>query len=211
MPQLRRLPSGWQLPEFNGLHGSPPVESTATELSEVEFYWVGSEARIAGTLVHRWLHMIATHQDGGEPALPNQVSAVTRHWLRGMGIRNDSADTICERVAGALASMLDDEQGRWLLSGQGAAELALSGLFEGELISVVLDRVRIDADGTHWIVDYKTSTHEGGSIDAFLDAEIVRYSPQLQKYRHLYQGYAGVDARCALYFPLLRKFVPVSL
>jgi hypothetical protein len=142
---------------------------------------------------------------------PPQVQVVTRHWLRGMGIRNGTADEICSRVESALSRMLDDDKGRWLLNGDGSAELALSGILDGNLCSVILDRVRIDDDGTHWIVDYKTSSHEGGDLDAFLDAEVVRYTPQLQRYRQLYLGYAGIDAQCALYFPLLKKFVQVPL
>lgn len=74
----------------------------------------------------------------------------------------------------------------------------------------MLDRVRIDDDGTHWIIDYKTSTHEGGNLQGFLDAEIARYTPQLHKYAAIYSAWAGVQPRCALYFPLLRKFVEVQ-
>jgi ATP-dependent exoDNAse (exonuclease V) beta subunit len=77
--------------------------------------------------------------------------------------------------------------------------------------SIVLDRVRIDEEGTHWIVDYKTSSHEGGDLANFLSAETDRYRPQLSKYAELYRNYAGVDVRCALYFPLLQEFVEVTL
>ena len=77
--------------------------------------------------------------------------------------------------------------------------------------SVVLDRVRIDDDGTHWIVDYKTSSHEGGDLEKFLTAESDRYRLQLTRYAELYGSFAGVDARCALYFPLLQEFVEVEL
>ena len=31
--------------------------------------------------------------------------------------------------------------------------------------SIVIDRVRIDDEGTHWVVDYKTGTHEGGDLE----------------------------------------------
>ncbi len=79
-----------------------------------------------------------------------------------------------------------------------------------DIESVVLDRVRIDEHGQHWIVDYKTSTHEGGNLAGFLHAETERYRPQLRKYRAIYQAYAGVTAGCALYFPLLRSFLEVD-
>jgi ATP-dependent exoDNAse (exonuclease V) beta subunit len=73
----------------------------------------------------------------------------------------------------------------------------------------VIDRVRVDDDGTHWIVDYKTSSHEGGSLAEFLASESERYRPQLRRYADIYRNYAGVEVRCALYFPLLQEFVEV--
>ena len=110
----------------------------------------------------------------------------------------------------ALDGILEDDKGRWVLDGDGHAELGLTGVYEGEIESVVLDRVRIDEDGAHWIIDYKTSSHEGGNLKGFLDAEIARYSPQLRKYATIYSAWAGVKPRCALYFPLLREFVEIQ-
>ena len=111
----------------------------------------------------------------------------------------------------ALRATINDERGRWLIDGPGEAELALSGVYDGEVTSVILDRIRIDEQGVHWVVDYKTSTHEGGNLQSFLDAEVTRYTPQLQKYQQLYRAYSNADVRCALYFPLLQEFVPVPL
>ena len=71
--------------------------------------------------------------------------------------------------------------------------------------------MRVDEADTHWIVDYKTSTHEGGDLERFLSEETRRYRPQLEKYAELYSKYAGVEPRCALYFPLLQEFVEISL
>ena len=70
--------------------------------------------------------------------------------------------------------------------------------------------MRVDDNGVHWIVDYKTSTHEGGNLPGFLDAEVTRYRPQLRKYAAVYGAWAGVEPRCALYFPLLGEFVEVQ-
>ena len=111
----------------------------------------------------------------------------------------------------ALERLGGDTRGRWLLQGDGHAELALTGVVEGRIEAVAIDRVRIDDDGVHWIVDYKTSTHEGGDLDGFLAAEADRYRPQLARYAEIYGNFAAVEARCALYFPLLQKFVEVDL
>ena len=178
----------------------------APAADEVEFYWVGTEARIAGTLVHRWLEFLVAARDASGSVQDRRP--VTSRWLREMGISGESADRIHERVEQAVTATLDDERGRWLLDGPGHAELGLTGLYDGEMASILLDRVRLDGD-VHWIVDYKTSSHEGGNLGGFLDAEVERYTPQLQKYAAIYGAWAGVKPRCALYFPLLREFVEV--
>ena len=174
---------------------------------EVEFYWVGAEARIAGTLVHRWLELMATGRADRDPAVDRHP--VTIRWLRETGIAGPAAVAVAARVTEALARILADERGRWLLNGEGHAELGLTGLHLGEVNSIVLDRVRID-DGVHWIVDYKTSVHEGGNLQGFLAAEVERYSPQLRKYAAIYRAWSGEEPRCALYFPLLQAFVEVE-
>jgi len=126
-----------------------------------------------------------------------------------MGIGDDMQSGIADRIHAALDGISSDEKGRWILDGEGHAEFGLTGVFEGEIESVVLDRVRIDENDEHWIIDYKTSSHEGGNLQGFLNAEVERYSAQLQKYAAIYGAYSGKQPRCALYFPLLREFVEV--
>jgi ATP-dependent exoDNAse (exonuclease V) beta subunit len=65
--------------------------------------------------------------------------------------------------------------------------------------------VRIDR-GVHWIVDYKTSSHQGGDLGQFLEQESVRYHRQLQKYATLYRRIVDAPVKTALYFPLLQEF-----
>ncbi len=210
-PELRRIKSTWALPEIAQLPG-PGTSSAAPETGQaVEFYWVGSAARIAGTVVHRWLQMAADGRIRLETGDLDALRPVSDRWLREMGLGGDKASAVRERVERALESILLDEKGQWLLNGPGHAEFALSGLVSGNIESGIIDRVRIDDDGTHWIVDYKTSTHEGGNLEGFLQAESDRYKPQLTRYADLYRTYSGAPVRCALYFPLLQKFVEVDV
>ena len=204
-PVRQRFASAWSLPEIPRLPGHGHVDEETPVSDEVEFYWVGTEARIAGTLAHRWLELLVA--GGGKAAAVDDRRKITLRWLREMGIGDDAATQIADRVEEAVSGTLEDERGRWLLDGPGHAELGLTGIHDGAVASIVLDRVRIDEDGSHWIVDYKTSTHEGGNLQGFLDAEVERYLPQLEKYAAIYGAWAGVTPRCALYFPLLQAFV----
>ncbi|MDH3613409.1 MAG: UvrD-helicase domain-containing protein [Gammaproteobacteria bacterium] len=211
MPVLRRFERPWKTPAAPPLPGEPDAVKAAAEILPVEFYWVGAGARLAGTLVHRWLQMAADGRIDLQANGRGPIQHASERWLHKAGLNADAITPIIDRVDAALRGIITDEKGRWLLEGEGHAELPLSGVINGRVESVVLDRVRIDGDGNHWIVDYKTSSHEGGDLAGFLAAETDRYRPQLAKYAELYRNFANVDVRCALYFPLLQEFVEVRL
>jgi len=65
----------------------------------------------------------------------------------------------------------------------------------------MMDRVLRDCQGRRWIIDFKSSRHEGAGIEDFLDEECKRYEGQLN-------GYAAAfdDAFLGLYFPLLKAW-----
>jgi ATP-dependent exoDNAse (exonuclease V) beta subunit len=77
---------------------------------------------------------------------------------------------------------------------------------EGELRNAVIDRSFIDAAGDRWVIDYKSGTHGGGSLEEFLEREMRRYAPQLRLYRELASRTGPEPVRAALYFPLLGVF-----
>jgi len=208
LPRLRRFSRRWEVP------GAPPVPGTFEVVHErgdtVDYDWVGSGARLAGTLVHRWLQRVAE----GLAAIDDYAAAESRslfdRWLNESGAATAIRAEVIGRAHAALAAMADDARGRWLVSGEGYSELSLTGVVEGEVLTGVIDRVRIDA-GEHWIVDYKTSSHEGGDLEGFLAAESERYRSQLARYKTLYEGWSRGAARCALYFPLLARWVEVDV
>ncbi|MDE0330119.1 MAG: hypothetical protein OXI78_13695, partial [Anaerolineaceae bacterium] len=103
------------------------------------------------------------------------------------------------------------ETGRWTLElhDDAASELPLSLQEDGRTRSLILDRSFVHA-GERWIVDYKTSRHEGGDLDAFLDEEERRYAPQLERYRLAMQARESRPIRTALYFPWHSAFREVT-
>ena len=209
-PDLRRLtvapPSN--APDLPGSRESH-VRSAPGNESKIEYYWVGSAARHAGTIVHRWLQRmsdgITTNDD------KDTLRRISRLWARGLSVPEDEIEAVCDRAALALDQITSDEKGRWILFGDGTTELAVSGVIDGRVETVIIDRIRIDDAGVHWIVDYKTSTHEGGDLEGFLEHEADRYKAQLEKYAAIYSKLTDAPVRTALYFPMLQKFheVPV--
>jgi hypothetical protein len=205
-PPLRRLPADWQpLP----LPRAPEVVSRAvvraTAAATVEFDWATETARHVGTVVHRELQRAA--RDGLQPdAADPRARARWDHELAELGVPRELRAPAAERVASAVGRTLADERGRWLLDAThpgSATELALTGRVGSEIVSVVIDRTFVDASGVRWIVDYKTSRHEGAGLEAFLDSEQERYRPQLERYATLMRKLAPGPVRLGLYFPLL--------
>ncbi len=210
-PSFRQFATEWKLPDAPALpEFAKPATTDNADDRQVEYYWVGSSARHAGTIVHRWLQKIADGQVSIDEQGLSTLRPATQQWAERLGVASQEIDEVCDRVEQALRGILSDSQGRWVLFGDGHAELPLTGVWNGNIESVVVDRVRVDDNGVHWIVDYKTSTHEGGNLKGFLNQESERHRPQLQKYAALYGEITNAPVRAALYFPLLQEFVEVE-
>ena len=201
---LRRLAPAWVLPEAPPALAWHAPSETARAQDEVEYSWVGETARHVGSVVHRWLQTIAEDElNGWDAARVAAMHAAFRNELAARGVEDAQLAPGSARVATALANALADPRGRWLLGPQRDArnEYRLTAVLEGERRKLVIDRSFTDENGKRWIVDYKTSGHEGTNVDGFLDQEQERYRAQLERYA---QALARDDAAMlGLYFPLL--------
>jgi ATP-dependent helicase/nuclease subunit A len=206
---LRRFVSGWILPS-----PPPPVRwlarpQAAPAQGSIEYSWAGEAARLVGNVVHRWLQRIAT--DGVENWDVARVR-VLRDTFRGQlvacGMVNHGSemDTAVERVTAALTHAVSDPRGRWLLGPQQDArsELRMTAISGEGYLDHVIDRTFLDRNGQRWVVDYKTSSHEGADVEGFLDREQERYRFQLDRYADLMRMLDGQSVRRGLYFPLLK-------
>jgi ATP-dependent exoDNAse (exonuclease V) beta subunit len=194
---LKRLPAGWTPP-------APPPAAAWTSPPEgradlqIEFSWAQESARHVGTIVHAWLQRIADAELKGWDA--KRVESLRAGFERDLHRRGvQSPGPAAELVVAALKNAIADERGRWLL---GPHPLALNERrLRSPGRSFRIDRYLEDATGGKWVVDYKTSGHKGGGVDAFLDAERERYQAQLEGYAEAVGG-----ARRGLYFPLLKAW-----
>jgi ATP-dependent helicase/nuclease subunit A len=210
---LWRVPKDW----MPGLGTAPltaePMSAPPTlrEDSPV-FDWAGETARRVGTLVHAELQTM-------DLASSDEAAIRARHphfhrWLALHGVPADRLQEAAARVVEALTAVHRDPRGRWILqrSREDVREHALSGLSQGgsrsrgEVVRVVFDRSFIDEQGIRWVIDYKTSQHSGGNLEEFLDREVERYRPQLQRYGMLAKRMGPEPVRLGLYFPLMRAW-----
>ena len=109
------------------------------------------------------------------------------------------------QVMRSLGNTLRSERGRWILQRRREArsEWGLEGLIGDQLVSGTVDRTFRDAEGRLWIIDFKTSQHEGAGLQSFLKREEARYRPQLQNYATLISRMQAGPICLGLYFPLL--------
>ena len=206
---LSRLPTAWR-----GADVRPEVTwrcpVAAAEETDVTFDWAGNTLRHAGVVVHRFIQRIA--REGLERWPAGRVAeckAEVASALASLGVPPLEVPVVTLRVCDALTGTLEDSVGRWTLGPHAEAhsELALSAAFESRTVHVVIDRTFINADGDRWIVDYKTSAHEGAGVEAFLNNEVDRYRGQLALYERVMRLQdAARPIRLGLYFPLLRAW-----
>ena len=210
---LRRLRDGWRPPELPPAARLPYLPLGRTSLDPPEFSWVGETQRHVGTVVHALLARLASSAPLPTPEDLEGWRGIAVRRLERAGVPDREQGAAAEQVLTALARTIADERGRWMLGAghrEAASELAVTGLAGGRLRSVVIDRCFVDETGTRWVIDYKTSRHEGGGLESFLEQELERYRAQLSTYVALAQALGPEPVRAALYFPLLGEFRELS-
>ena len=200
---LRRVPVDWS-PGTAPREITPVLAIADSREDTPIFDWVGETARRVGSLVHAELQQmnLELHDEG---AIRARVPHFMR-WLALNGVPGERLREAGERTRLALTAVLSDPRGRWILK-QGYRddfrEHALSGHWRGEVVRAVFDRSFIDEQGVRWVIDYKTSRHTGGGLEQFLDREVERYRPQLERYAGLARRLGPEPVRVGLYFPLM--------
>ena len=158
----RRSGRGWA-----GRRKLPPHEREV----EIEFNWAGAQARRTGSVLHALLERVGNIGiENLEAQQQRELSARIPQLLRALGTGPEALKRTAVEISQAFERTLASETGRWILSGEhedAACELALSGMVDGRLVNAVIDRTFIDADGTRWIIDYKSGHHEGGDLEGF--------------------------------------------
>ncbi len=204
-PPLERLAAEFVRPE-----PPPAARPAAARAAPVDtlirphFDWAGAEAVAVGTLVHAELEQLA------RAALPaarlEQRPEVWKRALLRLGLPAPHVAAATTRVGQAIENLAASPVAARLLdpaSVDPRSELALTAWLDGEFASVKIDRTFVDAEGFRWIVDWKTSSHEGGATGEFLTRELERYTAQLERYARIMRRYDGRPQRVGLYFPLL--------
>jgi len=167
------------------------------------------DSRAIGTLVHRYLAEIANQGllNWHEQTL-ERFQSKWRQELRHMGMAESLCDNAVKNVHSAIAKILQDPNGQWILEHKedSKVELALVCYEQGRCKKYIIDRTFIDEHGARWIIDYKTSQPKlGEDLEQFMHEQKQLYQTQLETYaktlndkKVLYLG---------LYFPMVPSFL----
>ncbi|WP_293005239.1 UvrD-helicase domain-containing protein [Nitrosomonas sp.] len=206
---IYRLKEGWTLPDAPKSMVWKEVYEAKKILEAIEFSWAGEMARHVGNVVHRWLRKIAEDELRGWDAVRIQMmrSCFKQNLLAdGMSGDDKEVENAIDRVILALINAISDERGQWILRDQQDAknELKIVGIVDNKLMSCVIDRTFNDSTGIRWIIDYKTSSHEGSDIQNFLNCEQIRYQEQLNCYAKMMRQIDSRPIKLGIYLPLIK-------
>lgn len=216
---LMVVSSNYQAPAPHPAIATTRSQPSPADNNRPEFSWAGASARAVGIALHAGLQNLAemmaetTSEIDLSAWNKQQIQAhkqLMRSILQREGISALRIDDALQQCRVGLAQCLQSKRAAWILSNQhqdAHHEWGLSFVDAGEVKHIVLDRSFIDADGTRWVIDYKTGHHQGSDIEAFLDHELHRYSvetPQLPTYvRALRALEPERKIKAALYFPMM--------
>ena len=203
-----RLKAGWILPDApESVIWKEPLDKKQIR-EAIEFSWASEMARHVGNVVHRWLQKIA--EDKMHNWDTERIQGMRKRYMQnliasGMNGDNQALAYAAERIVQALTNAINDKRGRWILGPQQFAqnELKISGIVNNEVMNWIIDRTFCDANGIRWIIDYKTSSHEGSALEDFLDREQMRYQHQLEHYAELLRRIDLRPIKLGIYFPLM--------
>jgi ATP-dependent exoDNAse (exonuclease V) beta subunit len=205
-PPLLRLPADFVAPAPSDPPRTKSLRIAGQPEGSIrpEFDWAGTIAQAVGQVVHIELQRMA--RDGLKPGQWPLRPVVWERELCELGIDDLHVPEALSRVERAMTRVAGSPTAARLLDpalSEASSELALTAVIDGVVQGLRIDRSFVDSTGLRWIVDWKTSSHEGGDLDAFLDNELARYTEQLRRYALVMKRFDGRPQKVGLYFPLL--------
>ena len=208
---LRRLPTNWRAPKLDrSVVWEPGLQKATASARKISYEWVSDTGRHVGTVVHEVLKRVARE---GVAAWNGdrlrEFAPLFRSELTRLGVRNSEEAAASGQIARAVGNTLGSERGRWILNPhrEARSEWAVGGRVGDRLINGTVDRMFRDETGRLWIIDYKTSDHEGADLEKFLTDEQGRYRSQVESYAALIARLEKGPIFLGLYFPLLDAWI----
>lgn len=181
--------------------------------SVFDFEWVSPTARCVGIVIHEIFERVG-RGDLGLADLAELNPTHYQHRLSELGVFDANLVQAVTRVQAVLERVARDALAQWIFSMDHTEvhnEWELIRATDVDIQTLRIDRSFVDERGVRWIIDFKTSSHEGRDLEGFLASECERYGPQLSRYASWVQAIEPARViTTALYFPVLGRLVEVS-
>jgi ATP-dependent exoDNAse (exonuclease V) beta subunit len=203
---LRRLALPWRHPLCTIDDLSSKITNPS---SRFEYASPTDSFKQIGTVVHRLLYQLsqlAQKMQNKDWVIGHRD--LIRQLLIQAGITHEELNYASNQVEQALINTLADSRGHWILASdhqEAASEYPISAVIDSEIHHFIMDRTFV-AEGVRWIIDYKTTKNNSENIQGFLQLEIERHRPQLERYAQVFQLQENRPIRLGLYFPLLKSW-----
>ncbi len=195
-----------------------PDDSTASDdepgtLAVMDYQQSGAAA-LCGTLIHEFLQ--AQVQSGNPPMDAVRLQRLRQYWRNQLKTRlpeGEDLDKAVSFVSQGVENCLNDKTNQWVFSPDqedSRCELRISKRDGNFISNYVIDRSFVDADGTRWIIDYKTAPYYEEDTDSFASVQCEQYRGQLARYKALFEALENKPIKVALYFTSIPGLVEVS-
>lgn len=213
---LQKIPIEWQppaLPKNIAFTSDDALNKSDASEETIEFSWATETARIAGVVIHQILQQvdIVGWQKWSRGVADEKQKTYWRNALMENGIYGQHLEIALVRVTDAIEKTRCDPRAEWLFSSEHRdikTEWPLSGIVDGKVTHIRVDRSFIDKNGVRWIIDFKSGRHEGGDLEVFLNQEQQRHHQQMSTYAAVvgqlisHNSQPG-NIQLGLYFPAL--------
>jgi len=209
---INRLPSDYKIPEpLPTIETGPAPEISVEEDGPPVFEWAGNKTRLLGNVLHQCFRDIAEQGlDKWDTARLDKYAPKIKSALLGQGLSSAETESACRQGMEALRNILDDATGRWILSDhlEARSEYGLTRADGKNFVSKKIDRTFVDENNARWIIDYKTSPHEGADMETFFQQEKERYRGKMNQYEEMVKSSGETrPIKKALYYPIQRRLV----
>jgi len=212
LTKFHRLPADWPFPDFpEGLQKNEALNqarSRSQTRDQIEFSWAGEPARITGIALHQMLQKIdGKNWHQWKSRETESLLADSRIALLENGIGQEKLEAAISILRVAAENLKSDPRADWIFSSEHSqvrTEWPLTGLIDNTIENILIDRSFVDQSGKRWIIDFKSSQHEGSDTVQFLVNEKLRYRQQLERYAEIVGMLEESEISMGLYFPLLK-------
>lgn len=197
---LQRLDSTWQHPL-----NFPTTQIVSMHHQKSGFRLSSAEPQLIGSTVHKVLQLISEQQLTWWLYHPTKEKKdYLIHQLRQLGMPPKQVQSAVLKCYQMIENTLNDKRGKWILKShlEAKSEYALTAQINGKFENLIIDRTFV-AEGTRWIIDYKTTALDKNDLENFLHHEQQKYLAKMQKYAHAIQHVDQRPIKLGLYFPAL--------